>query len=219
MKRSMQIFGFLVIISLLANWSTQPGDKTSFFGEITTRQGNILKLTNIRVGKDRAYALIKQIPVYEKPIEHANPTPITGTNNQEIVLTVEPETQLYKKFIDLNEIAEVSIPEPETIWTYKKEKVYGKLEYIEVIVSKPGSTAHYLIDRKMKLFGDAIQEKQPESDKPFPQKGPEESEVPLPAIKQVRIQGYYLKQENGAAIQMPACSLPPKPSESKTKKP
>ena len=212
MKRLLHALGLSAVIVLLASWSGQEADKTSFFGEVTTRQGNILKLTSIRIGRDRNAALSKQIPVYEKPVEHAAATPITGSQNQEIVLTVEPETQLFKKFIDLNEISDVSIPEPEIVWSYKKEKQYGKMEYIEVIIVKPGSSEHYLIDRRMKLFGDTIQPKQVEPAKPFPQKGPEESEVPLPAIKQVHVEGYYFKQENGIPVQMPACTpFPVKP--------
>lgn len=215
MKRVLQIFGLGIVIVLLASFGAPTAEKTSYFGEVTTRQGNILKLTNIRVGRDRSTALVKQIAVYEKPKEHANATPITGTQNQEIVLTAEPETQLYKKFIDLNEIQEVSIPEPDTIWSYKKEKQYGKTEYIEIIITKPGSSEHYLIDRRMKLFGDTIQEKQAEPAPAFPQKGPEESEVPLPAIKKVRVEGYYFKQESGAT-QIPPCatSLPQQPIKS-----
>ncbi len=218
MNRFLRIACSITTIALLAGWAQKETEKTAYFGKVTTRQGNVLKLTNIKVGRDRNSAIIKQIPVYEVPKEHAAPALISGTNNQEIILTVEPETQLYKKFIDLNEIQSVTVPEPSIIWTYRKPGQYGKTEYMEIVFGKPENEEHYLIDRRMKLFGDAIQteaqkelseENEPELKKrktEFPVKGPEESEVPLPAIQKVEVEGYYIKQEGGAIQQMPACA-------------
>jgi len=208
MKRLFDLFALCIVVALLANWAAGVTDKTSFFGVITTRQGNIVKLTNMRIGKDRASAVIKQIVVYEKPKDYAKPTPITGTANKEIALTVDPETDLYKKRIDLNEIQDVSIPSPEVIWTFQKQKQYRKLEYIEVVLDKPGSSEAYLIDRNVKLFGDAVQDKPVDPEQKFPEKGAEESEFPLPAIKQVHVEGYYIKQDNGNVTQMPVCTVP-----------
>lgn len=204
MKTTFKFLGLCTIALLLANWATPSLDKTSFFGKVTTRQGNVLNLTNIKVGRDRHYAINKQIPVYEKPTNPAKPTTLSGSSNQEIVMTADPETQLFRKFIDLNEIKKVSIPEPEIIWTFKKEKQYAKLEYIEVIIDRPDSEEHYLIDRRMKLYGDAVQDIK---DAAGPVKGPEETEVPLQGIQTITLEGYYLKEANGTATQMPTCAV------------
>lgn len=213
MKRFLLVAGYGTLAILLAGWAQKESEKTAYFGKVTTRQGNVLKLTNIKVGRDRNSAMIKQIPVYEVPKEHAAPAQISGSNNQEIILTIEPETQLYKKFIDLNEIQSVTIPEPSIIWTYRKPGQYGKNEYIEVVFGRADIQEHYLLDRRMKIFGDAIQEKEaqkelaePTKKGEFPVKGPEESEVPLPAIKKVEVEGYYLKQAGETIQQMPACA-------------
>lgn len=212
MKHICKVLGLSVLVVLLANWATPEAQKVSFFGVVTTRQGNVVKLTNMRIGRDKGSALVKHIAVYELPKEHAQPTQVNGTDLKEIALSVDPETGLYKKLIDLNEIQDVSIPNPDIIWTYQKDKQYRKLEYIEVTIGKPGAEEHYLIDRKIKLFGDAIQDK-PEDQakektngkKQFPEKGPEESEFPLPAIQKVHLEGYYFKQEDGKEVKMPAC--------------
>jgi hypothetical protein len=213
MKRLFEVIGLGTLVLLLANWATPEAQKTSFFGVVTTQQGNIVKLTKIRIGKDAASAHVKHISVYELPKDHTQPAPITGTELKEIVLTIDPETGLYKKLIDLNEIKDVSIPNPDIVWTFQKEKQYRKLEYIEIVIGKPGASDRYLIDRKTKLFGDAIQdkpevsskEKSSDPGKAFPEKGPQETEFPLPAIKNVHVEGYYFKQETGGEIKMPAC--------------
>ena len=101
MKRLFEIVGLSVVALLLANWATPEAQKTSFFGVVTTRQGNIVKLTKMRIGKDPSSAMVKQIAVYEKPKDAAEPTPIAGTEQKEIMLTIDPETGLYKKLIDL----------------------------------------------------------------------------------------------------------------------
>jgi hypothetical protein len=213
MKRLFELIGLSALVVLLANWATPEAQKTSFFGVVTTRQGSILKLTKIRIGQDPASAHVKDIFVYELPKDHAQPTPIANTELKEIILTVDPETGLYKKRIDLNGIQDVSIPNPDIVWTFQKGKQYRKLEYIEIVIGKPDDSSHYLIDRKIKLFGDTIQDKPEESTKEaagapgkkFPEKSPQEMDIPLPAIKSVHLEGYYFKQENGGEVKMPAC--------------
>ena len=212
MKRLFEVLGLSALVILLANWATPEAQKTSFFGVVTSRQGSVVKLTNMRIGRDKASAAVKHISVYELPKEHAQPTPMTGTDLKEIILTINPETDLFTRRLDLSEIQDVTVPNPDIIWTYQKEKQYRKLEYIEVSIGKPGAQEHYLIDRKLKLFGDAIQDKPQEQTKEtttetkkFPEKGPDEREYPLPAIQKVHLEGYYFKQENGQEVKMPAC--------------
>jgi len=213
MKRLFEVIGLSALVVLLANWATPEAQKTSFFGVVTTRQGSVLKLTRIRIGHDAASANVKNIYVYELPKDHPQPTPIANTELKEIILPVNPETGLYKKPIDLSGIQDVSIPNPDIVWTFQKEKQYRKLEYLEIVIGKPGDSTHYLIDRKIKLFGDEIQDKPKESskekasssDKKFPEKSPQEMDIPLPAIKNVHVEGYYFKQETNGEVKMPAC--------------
>lgn len=213
MKRLFEVLGLGALVVLLANWATPEAQKTSFFGVVTTRQGSVLKLTKIRIGQDPASAHVKDILVYELPKEHAQPTPIDNTELKEIALTIDPETGLYKKRIDLNGIQDVSIPNPDIVWTFQKGKQYRKLEYIEIVIGKPDDSNNYLIDRRIKLFGDTVQDKPEESskekagsqNKQFPEKAPQEMDIPLPAIKSVHVEGYYFRQENSGEIKMPAC--------------
>lgn len=185
MKRFGALIGSLITIILLVNWATPESSKDKFYGEVTTQQNNVIKLNNMRIGRDRNTATIKDVPVYEKPKEHAQPIPITGTENQEIVLNVDPSTQLYKKEINLHFHRDFTIPHPDIIWTYKAEKEYRKREYIEVVVNKKEGDEHFLIERRMKLFGDSG------------------LEVPFPAIKKLHIE--CIKPEATSEVTTPPC--------------
>lgn len=101
---------------------------------------------------------------------------------REHVLEGDPRTTLVEAKIDLAEVSELRVPHPNETWTYQKEKGYRKAEYLEIIVVSKDTKktkTRYLIEKRKKVYCDRIIAA-----------GPEEQEVPLEAIKSLKIKGY-----------------------------
>lgn len=177
----------LLIISLLANWASQPKTRGArFFGTLTTEQGNTFTVKNITAGPDKK---IEAIPVYEKP---QKPDAFVKRDENHITLNVDPKKELAIIYLDLDKIMQVSVPHPHSVWTYKAEKGSREYEYLEIAITEkskpsqseptspqPPSPTTYLIEKNIHLYcdrvGDGITEKM---------------KVQLPAIKQLIIEGY-----------------------------
>ncbi len=207
MKKLLHLFICILNILWLANWGTQQTtidgnnkQRVNFYGTLYTYQGSKpLEIDNISVGFK-----YRQIPVYEKPAQHAQAIPVSGSGTftiKEIKLAEEPRLSLVTTKIDLNEVAEIRVPHPYTMWTYQKQKGYRKTEYIEIeVISKneKRTKAHYLLERKIKVYCDGINSA-----------GPVEKEVPLPAIKKLEIKGYKLRNMTQKEKECPVCPTPP----------
>jgi hypothetical protein len=194
-------------ILLLINWGTPEtsvdGEKKqsiNFYGSLVTHQNAMpIKIDNISIDNKS-----KQIPMYEKPsTKQPSKMVNNGTTRQEIMLDVDPRTELVTTKIDLSEVNEIEVPEPSIVWTYKKEKGYRKTEYLEVIIisnNEQKTKASYLLDLRTKIYCDEINTA-----------GPIEKIVPLQAIKQLKIDGYKYRsqtvpcQKSETAPSCPAC--------------
>lgn len=185
MKRIMIGAISTIAVITLINWRaaepTVEGDlkhKVNFSGKLITHQGEEYDVDNIALG-----GKYKQIVMYDKPTEHKKPTYNAETKRTEIKLTVNPITDYVATRIDLSEVSELQVPEPNTYWTYQKKKKHRILKFTEIIViSKSNTKRNYLIERKTKLHCDEIDAA-----------GPVEKVVPLPAISRLIIEGYTFR--------------------------
>lgn len=197
MKNYLSLIRHLIVCSLIAvivgNWgnteSTLDGDKkqqVNFYGSLLTHQAqkNIL-IDNISVG-----GKYKQISMIEKPAMSAqqNNTPSASDQKSgrvEIALTVDPKTDLVTTKIDLNEVSELQVPSPHTVWTYQKESTYRKIEFLEVIIisnDAQKTKSRYLLEARTKIYCDEINDA-----------GPIHKEVPLAAINVLKVDGYKFR--------------------------
>ncbi|MCK5632138.1 hypothetical protein KAH94_00135 [bacterium] len=122
--------------------------------------------------------------IAEQPMEQKATDPKTH------VLQSDPVKTFIKANIDLVEVGEIRIPNPNEIWTYKKEKSYRESKYLEIIfVSKDAKKTqnHYLIENRKKIYCDRVSSA-----------GPEEQEVPLEALKSLKVTGYTDRKADDA---------------------
>jgi len=109
--------------------------------------------------------------------------PKEKTTNVKIhVLEKDPKKSLIEAKIDLAEVGEIHVPFPDEIWIYQKEKGHRKNEYIEMtIISRDlkKTKMHYLIEKRKKIYCDRKSAA-----------GPAEQEVPIEAVKSLKIAGY-----------------------------
>jgi len=101
---------------------------------------------------------------------------------KEHILKDDPQKTLIKAKIDLAEVGEIRVPHPDQEWTYQKEKQHRKKVYLEIVVISKDAVKtkmHYLIKKTKKIYCDRISAA-----------GPEELEVPLQAVKSLKIKGY-----------------------------
>ncbi len=191
MKRILMIPASFLVIILLVGWrAPEPKDGAIFYGTLTTQQGNKDKVYKIEFGSRR---LTTQIPVYEKPKKHPKSVSSekNNTNLKEITLTVDPRGSLKKSKIDLDEVLEFHIPSPNTVWRYQKEEGYRRAEYIEIVITKKSKKKKkilHLIERDTVLYCNIDYEA-----------GPEEQEVPLPALHTLTIEGRYYKHDSATS--------------------
>lgn len=163
-------------ILLCTNWSNQETtvdgynkQAVNFKGVIITQRDETIKVENISIGR-----MYKQIPVYDVPKNNTQATAQPTANR----LSTDPKDGIVTR-IDLSEIAQIMVPDPDTLWIYQKNKHARKIEYItiNVISNDTQQTKHtYLIDIDRKLVCDEINEA-----------GPITKDIPLPAIKSLTI--------------------------------
>lgn len=179
------IYIFILLVSLLptnthtTSWSSTTAKDlkhpVNFSGKITTHQGQEFIVDNISIqGK------YTKIPMPIKPEKHVDAVMNTETNHLEIKLDANPNTDFLKRDIDLEETSEIRVPSPNTLWIYQKKERSQKLEFIEVeVISKSGTKTSFLLDPKIPIYCDGIDSA-----------GPQETTVPLSALKTLTIEGY-----------------------------
>jgi len=147
----------------------------NFSGKITTHQGQEFVVDNISI-----HGKYTKVPMPLKPENHAEHVMNTETKQLEIKLAANPNTDFLKRDIDLDEISEIRVPSPNKIWIYQKKERSQKLEFIEVeVITKSNTKTAFLLDPKTPIYCDGIDSA-----------GPQETTVPLSALKTLTIEGY-----------------------------
>ncbi|HZW61518.1 MAG TPA: hypothetical protein VFF04_04815 [Candidatus Babeliales bacterium] len=186
------VASLVILANFSAQETTEEGHKkqtVDFFGILTPQSGTAYKVNNIAIGRRH-----EAIPFFQKtndllaPEEQKpNPCPNAAKNNGKRLLK-NPKDGIITK-IDLAEVSEIRVPNPDAVWSYQKKKGYRKVEYIEVeIVSNDSAktTNTYFIDTYRKLTCDKL----------LNDGRPMEQEVPFSAIKSLKIEGYRHREEN-----------------------
>src|SRR5260221_961907 len=179
------LYQLLILITLVCNniiLCTSFGSSTkdlkqpvNFSGKVTTHQGQEYVVDNISIN-----GMYKKIPMYAKPATHAESVMSPTTKHLEIKLDGNPATDFVKATIDLEELKEIQVPTPDTVWYYQAKEHQQKIEYIEVIViTKSNTKSSYLLERKTPIYCDGIDAA-----------GPQEKIIPLVALKTLTIEGY-----------------------------
>ena len=103
-----------------------------------------------------------------------------ATKHLEIKLSGNPATDFVKATIDLDELKEIQVPSPNTVWYYQAKEHQQKIEYIELIVITKSNTKNsYLLERKTAIYCDEIDTA-----------GPQEKIIPISALQTLTIEGY-----------------------------
>jgi len=145
----------------------------NFSGKLTTHQGQEYIVDNISINTK-----CKQIPMYGKPSNHAEPVLNNETKQQEIKLETNPADDIGT--IDLDEVSQINVPTPGIIWYYQKKERHPRQEFIEVeVITKSNTKRSYLVDPKTPIYCDEIDAA-----------GPQEKIVRLLALKTLTIEGY-----------------------------
>lgn len=207
--KKYSVLGIALHTALIVAWSGEDKNAQSldFYGEIISRQNQMEKVNNIRIGRDRDSAKTQKISMYEKP----NSTQQEGPKG-EIMLQVDPKTALIESFIDLSEITSIGIPSPKLVWHYKPAKSSFAVEYIETTITfKNGDTKSYLLElgredsrNPVKIFCSSVHEPKDAEPEMVQKEAPlfckgirtnelEEKGVPFAAIKELKISGYCQK--------------------------
>ncbi len=179
------IYQLLILIMLVCNsivQCTSFGSSTkdlkqpvNFSGKVTTHQGQEYVVDNISINN-----MYKKMPMYAKPATHPEATMNQTTKHSEIKLNENPTTDFVKAAIDLEELKEINVPAPETVWYYQAKEHQQKIEYIEVtVITKSNTKSSYLLERKTPIYCDEIDAA-----------GPQEKTIPLAALKTLTIEGY-----------------------------
>lgn len=156
----------------------------NFSGRLTTHQGQEYVVDNISVDTK-----CKQIPMYDKPLNHTEVVTNNDTKQQEIKLDDNPADDITK--INLDDVSQINVPFPHIIWYYQKKERHPRQEFIEVeVISKSNTKRSYLLDPKTPIYCDEIDKA-----------GPQEKTVRLVALKALTIEGYTYrdtsKDKNG----------------------
>ncbi len=134
-----------------------------------------------------------QIPLYKKPIntakkasdakrssdENYDDEPVENGRGKNMLLA-DPSEGIVAK-VDLAEVDEIIVPEPERIWSYQKRRGSHKAKYVEIVVvsNDDAKTRNsYLIDIRRKVTCNQ-----------FNEAGPIQLEAPFTAIKSLVIKG------------------------------
>lgn len=163
MKRHILLASLLILgTSYCMKTGEVKGERPTFFGTLTTLEGNVFNVTNLSIGRSRG--IQEKILLYEKP---KNLAPSQAGN----ILPVNPSRDLTTATLELQKISKISVPEPRTIWkwqvTQPNRQIATTHDYIELLVTwRSGSTIPYLLElglensrRPVKVFSDVIDKK------------------------------------------------------------
>lgn len=163
----------------------------NFSGKLATHQGQEYIVDNISIDSK-----CKQIPMYNKPLNHAAAVLNSETKQQEIKLDSNPADDNTK--IDLNEVSQINVPSPTIIWYYQKKERQPKQEFIEVeVITKSDTKRSYLLDPKTPVYCDEIDAA-----------GPQEKTVRLVALKTLTIEGYTYRDTSAGQKDSKNCAIP-----------
>lgn len=179
------IYFFIALIALLpahtipTSWGSNSAkdlkQPVNFFGKVTTHQGQEFKVDNISI-----YGKYSKIPMALKPENLADAELNSETKQYEIKLNENPNEKFLKRDVDLDETSEIAVPSPKTIYVYQKKERSQKLEFLEVeVTNKSGNKYYFLLESKTPIYCDGIDSA-----------GPQETTVPLSALKTLTIDGY-----------------------------
>ncbi len=180
------IYILVILISLTcsnsthAQWSSTAAkdlkQPVNFSGRLTTYQGQEFIVDNISIN-----GRYTKIPMPLKPKENlAEPVLNSDTKKYEIKLTANPNTDFLKRDLDLEEINEISVPSPDTIYVFQKKERSQRIEFIEVeVTTKSNTKTSFLLETRTPIYCDGIDSA-----------GPQETTVPLSALKTLTIEGY-----------------------------
>lgn len=162
---------------LCTNWSSQETSvdgrtkhAVNFKGTIIPQRGNSFSAENISIGR-----MYKQISVYEAPAAQD----VEAQTNQKINKLITNPKDGIITYIDLSEISQILVLDPDTLWSYQAKQRNRKIDYIviTVISNDEQKTRHnYLIEVDRKITCDEINAA-----------GPIEKDIPWPAIKSITI--------------------------------
>lgn len=178
------IHQIIILITLIPSmlFPTNFGSNTSkdlkqpvnFFGKITTHQGQEFTVDNISINNKVAKILM---PL--KPENLSAPELNTETKKYEVKLPDNPN-DIAKRDLDLDETAEIRSPTPGTIYVYQKKERSQKLEFIELEqITTSGNKYTLLAESRTPIYCDVIDNA-----------GPQETTVPLSALKTMSIDGF-----------------------------
>ena len=180
------IYILVILISLTcsnsthAQWSSTAAkdlkQPVNFSGRLTTYQGQEFVVDNISIN-----GRYTKIPMPLKPKKNlAEPMLNSDTKKYEIKLTANPNTDFLKRDLDLEEINEISVPSPDTIYVFQKKERSQRIEFIEVeVTTKSDTKTSFLLETRTPIYCDGIDSA-----------GPQETTVPLSALKTLTIEGY-----------------------------
>lgn len=178
LRISLSALSVLFLMNMTSEETTVEGhkrQKVNFYGTLTTQQDEVIPVNNIAVaGKYKQIILYEYVAPKNSSPEHKN------------VLTADPKEGIITK-IDLAEVSEIRVPSHHVVWVYQKRKAQRKAEYVEIIIIS-GDTQktenHYFIDIHRKITCEQSNAA-----------GPIEKEVPIQALKSLKIDGYCYRDE------------------------
>jgi hypothetical protein len=163
----------------------------NFSGKISTHQGQNYIVDNISI--DNKY---KDIIMYAKPTEHEKAILNQDSQHLEIKLTENPTTDFVKDAYNLDQIKEIQVPSPNTVWYYQKKPNQQKMEYIEVVViTKSNTKSYHLLEHRAQIYCDEIDAA-----------GSQEKIIPLAALQTLTIEGYTYRDTSKTKKECAPCS-------------
>src|SRR2546430_1847942 len=120
-RLSLLLLNMIALIWLI-NWSTSKAtidenkkQSVNFYGKLITRQSKTaIAIDNISVdGKYRQIAMLEKPSLVKSDMQKSNTNHQT---NQEMALAADPTEGLAITKIDLNEVSEISVPQPIITW-------------------------------------------------------------------------------------------------------
>jgi hypothetical protein len=163
----------------------------NFSGKISTHQGQQYIVDNISI--DNKY---KDIIMYAKPTEHEKAILNQDSQRLEIKLTENPTTDFVKDAYNLDQIKEIHVPSPNTVWYYQKKPNQQKMEYIEVVViTKSNTKSYHLLEHRAQIYCDEIDAA-----------GSQEKIIPLAALQTLSIEGYTYRDTSKTKKECAPCA-------------
>lgn len=160
-RLSSFILILLATFSPLHGWkgTEANGEQPTFFGTLTSQEGNVFTVTNVTVG--RSASSRDKIMLYEMP----KSLKASAKGN---IISVNPSEDLTTAQLELLKIKKIEVPHPQVTWKWKnpesKRATTVAKEYIEVIITwASGSKVHYLLElgpedtrRPIKIYSDVV---------------------------------------------------------------